>query len=65
MRTPPSRETVALLPVPPRLPIAYAPGRLREEILTSQSALEGEPKHVTGLLADLKRTMDLIANRSV
>jgi hypothetical protein len=36
-----------------------------EEILTSQSALEGELKHVSGLFADLKRTMELIANHSV
>jgi hypothetical protein len=40
------------------------PGRVSEETLISQSTLEGELKHGTGLLADLKRTMEFIADRS-
>jgi hypothetical protein len=51
--------------VHPRPPIEYAPSHVSEKILTSQSALEGELKHVTGVFAYLKRTMELIANRSV
>jgi hypothetical protein len=65
MRMSPSRETATSLPVHPRPPIEYAPSHLSEKILTSQSALEGELTHVSGLFADLKRTMELIANRSV
>jgi hypothetical protein len=65
MWTPPSRETAASLPVHPRPPIEDTPSHVSEKILTSQSALEGELKHVTGVFADLKRTIELIANRSV
>jgi hypothetical protein len=65
MWTPSSRETAASLPVHPHPPIEYAPSHVSEKILTSQSALEVELKHVTGVFAYLKRTMELIANRSV
>jgi hypothetical protein len=34
-----------------------------EKILTSQGTLEGELKHLIGLLGELKRTVELIANR--
>jgi class 3 adenylate cyclase len=36
---------------------------LQEKILTSRSALEGERKQVTILFADLKGSMELIADR--
>ena len=44
-------------------PDAYTPKHLAEKILTSKSALEGERKHVTVLFADLKDSMELLADR--
>src|SRR5215470_18040183 len=44
-------------------PEAYTPKHLAEKILTSKSALEGERKQVTVLFADLKGSMDLLADR--
>src|SRR5262245_31405335 len=44
-------------------PDAYTPGYLAEKILTSRSALEGERKQVTVLFADLKGSMELLADR--
>jgi class 3 adenylate cyclase/tetratricopeptide (TPR) repeat protein len=44
-------------------PLAYTPPYLTEKILTSRSALEGERKQVTVLLADLKGSMELLADR--
>jgi class 3 adenylate cyclase/tetratricopeptide (TPR) repeat protein len=44
-------------------PDAYTPKHLVEKILTSKTALEGERKHVTVLFADLKGSMELIADR--
>ena len=38
-------------------------GYLAEKILTSRSALEGEHKQVTVLFADLKGSMELLADR--
>ena len=68
--------TGALPPPPPRLrppsraapasqapPLAYTPPYLAEKILTSRSALEGERKQVTVLFADLKGSMELLADR--
>ena len=48
----------------PRLasPEAYTPKHLAAKILTSRSALEGERKHVTVLFADLKGSMELLAD---
>jgi hypothetical protein len=43
----------------PREPRAYTPKHLAEKILTTRSALEGERKQVTVLLADVKGSMDL------
>ena len=40
-----------------------APRNLAEEILTSQAALEGERKQVTVLFADVKGSMELLADR--
>jgi class 3 adenylate cyclase len=44
-------------------PQAYTPRHLAERILTSRSALEGERKLVTVLFADLKGSMELLADR--
>jgi predicted ATPase/class 3 adenylate cyclase len=48
---------------PDRAPLAYTPTYLAEKILTSRSALEGERKQVTVLFADLKGSMELLADR--
>jgi class 3 adenylate cyclase len=44
-------------------PQTYTPAYLVEKILTSRSALEGERKQVTVLFADLKGSMELLADR--
>jgi class 3 adenylate cyclase/tetratricopeptide (TPR) repeat protein len=44
-------------------PETYTPKYLAEKILTSKSALEGERKQVTVLFADLKGSMELLADR--
>src|SRR5213594_257641 len=44
-------------------PESYTPKHLAERILTSKSALEGERKQVTVLFADLKSSMELLADR--
>jgi class 3 adenylate cyclase/tetratricopeptide (TPR) repeat protein len=48
---------------PPPSPEAYTPKHLAEKILTSKAALEGERKQVTILFADLKGSMELLADR--
>ena len=50
---------------PPRFgtPDSYTPKHLAEKILTSKAALEGERKQVTVLFADLKGSMELLADR--
>jgi class 3 adenylate cyclase/tetratricopeptide (TPR) repeat protein len=52
-------------PAQPRFsaPEAYTPKHLAEKILTSKAALEGERKQVTVLFADLKGSMELLADR--
>jgi class 3 adenylate cyclase/tetratricopeptide (TPR) repeat protein len=47
----------------PTSPQTYTPKHLAEKILTSKSALEGERKQVTVLFADLKGSMELLADR--
>jgi double zinc ribbon protein len=49
----------------PRLtsPESYTPKHLAEKILTSKASLEGERKQVTVLFADLKGSMELLADR--
>ena len=42
---------------------SYTPKHLAEKILTSKSAVEGERKQVTVLFADLKGSMELLADR--
>ncbi|HSF30861.1 MAG TPA: adenylate/guanylate cyclase domain-containing protein [Candidatus Tectomicrobia bacterium] len=44
-------------------PVAYTPAHLAEKILLSKTALEGERKQVTVLFADLKGSMELLADR--
>jgi class 3 adenylate cyclase/tetratricopeptide (TPR) repeat protein len=44
-------------------PQTYTPAHLAEKILTSKTALEGERKQVTVLFADLKGSMELLADR--
>jgi class 3 adenylate cyclase len=51
-------------PEPPaRTPQSYIPGYLAEKILTAKNTLEGERKQVTVLFADLKGSMELLADR--
>src|SRR5262245_20160724 len=44
-------------------PESYTPKHLAERIITSKAALEGERKQVTVLFADLKGSMELLADR--
>src|SRR5215475_417575 len=44
-------------------PETYTPKHLAEKILTSKTALEGERKQVTVLFADIKGSMELLADR--
>ena len=57
-----ARLTTRTVARPPS-PESYTPKHLAEKILTSKSALEGERKHVTVLFADLKGSMELLADR--
>jgi class 3 adenylate cyclase len=44
-------------------PQSYTPKHLAEKILTSKSTIEGERKQVTVLFADMKGSMELLADR--
>jgi hypothetical protein len=44
-------------------PETYTPRQLAEKILTSKASIEGERKLVTVLFADLKGSMELLADR--
>jgi class 3 adenylate cyclase/tetratricopeptide (TPR) repeat protein len=55
--------TSAPVETPRQAPLTYTPPYLAEKILTSRSALEGERKQVTVLFADLKGSMELLADR--
>jgi class 3 adenylate cyclase/tetratricopeptide (TPR) repeat protein len=48
---------------PAQEPLAYTPAYLAEKIVMSRGALEGERKQVTVLFADLKGSMELLADR--
>ena len=48
---------------PTPAPRSYTPAHLAEKILLSKAALEGERKQVTVLFADLKASMELLADR--
>jgi class 3 adenylate cyclase len=50
-------------PEPKSRAASYTPPHLAEKILTSRSALEGERKQVSVLFADLKGSMELLADR--
>ena len=50
-------------PSRPASPQSYTPRHLAERILDSRAALEGERKQVTVLFADLKGSMELLADR--
>ncbi len=52
-----------LLTAQPQPTSRYTPAYLAEKILTSKAALEGERKQVTVLFADLKGSMELLADR--
>ena len=60
---------LAATPAPPAAaprfasPERYTPKHLAERILTSKAALEGERKQVTVLFADIKGSMELLADR--
>jgi class 3 adenylate cyclase/tetratricopeptide (TPR) repeat protein len=57
--SPPTAPT----PMQGRTPRAYTPAHLTEKILATRVALEGERKQVTVLFADLKWSMELLAER--
>jgi class 3 adenylate cyclase len=61
--TPLTAQSPAPPSAPPQSPLRYTPGYLAEKILTSKTALEGERKQVTVLFADLKGSMELLADR--
>src|SRR5215475_3334161 len=46
-----------------RIPLTYTPAHLAEKIRLSRSAQAGERKQVTVLFADLKGSMELLADR--
>ena len=48
---------------PERAPRTYTPSHLAEKILSSKAAPEGERKQVTVLFADLKGSLELLADR--
>src|SRR5713101_6662094 len=60
LATAPAQPTASLRFASPE---SYTPKHLAERILTSKSALEGERKLVTVLFADLKGSMELLADR--
>ena len=60
LSSPPSRPAEARGSRPRE---SYTPKHLAEKILTSKAALEGERKQVTVLFADLKGSMELLADR--
>jgi class 3 adenylate cyclase len=61
--TPLPRQPLPSVASRSQTPQQYTPQHLAEKILTSRSALEGERKQVTVLFADLKGSMELLANR--
>jgi class 3 adenylate cyclase/tetratricopeptide (TPR) repeat protein len=57
-------EPLRAAPEPPALaPASYTPPHLAARIMTSRAALEGERKLVTVLFADVKGSMELLADR--
>jgi class 3 adenylate cyclase len=60
----PPAPTPSSLALQPQTPFTYTPHHLAEKILTSRRTLEGERKQVTVLFADLKGSMELLAERA-
>src|SRR5215217_4458826 len=58
-----SLVTASATPRPASSPQDYTPQHLAERIISSRGALEGERKQVTVLFADLKGSMELLADR--
>src|SRR5262245_4074481 len=58
-----TRPASLIAPAAAPAPASYTPQHLVERILTSRGALEGERKQVTVLFADLKGSMELLADR--
>jgi class 3 adenylate cyclase len=56
-------QTSTTLHLYPQPPLNYTPRHLVEKILHSKATLEGERKQVTVLFADLKSSMELLADR--
>jgi class 3 adenylate cyclase/tetratricopeptide (TPR) repeat protein len=56
-------EQPAPVALAPPAPASYTPQYLAERIISSRGALEGERKQVTVLFADLKGSMELLADR--
>src|SRR5262245_59692620 len=61
--TPLAGQSQAPPSVPSQPAAIYTPRHLAEKILSSKSALEGERKQVTVLFADLKGSMEVLADR--
>jgi class 3 adenylate cyclase len=62
--SPPAQALSPAPVLPPSAePVRYTPTYLAEKIVASRSALEGERKQVTVLFADLKGSMELLADR--
>jgi Adenylate and Guanylate cyclase catalytic domain/Double zinc ribbon len=59
---PPAPVPASLTPHP-QPPLTYTPPHLTDKILAARAALEGERKQVTVLFADLKGSMELLADR--
>jgi class 3 adenylate cyclase/tetratricopeptide (TPR) repeat protein len=61
----PLRTVPSLVGAPPRFGArrGYTPHHLTDRILTSRSAMEGERKQITVLFADIKSSMELLADR--
>jgi predicted ATPase/class 3 adenylate cyclase len=59
----PPAPTPSSLALQPQTLFTYTPHHLAEKILTSRRTLEGERKQVTVLFADLKGSMELLAER--
>jgi class 3 adenylate cyclase/tetratricopeptide (TPR) repeat protein len=60
---PAAPPSAAPAPAQEPAPRAYTPAHLTEKILATRAALEGERKQVTVLFADLKGSMELLADR--
>src|SRR5262247_2211313 len=56
-------SAAAPAPVPAQAPLTYTPPHLTDKILAARPTLEGERKQVTVLFADLKGSMELLAER--